>query len=403
MPPPPPPLSGDAALDALLSVPPYPPPTPLIGRRPLVNAGNTCFLGATLQALLALPPAASLAAAAAAAGPDFLRRAGAPTLAALGELGQALALDGSTAPGGLLPGRPLSVDALLPTLARLGGRAARPTQEDAQEYLVQLLDALHCELGALAAARRGGAGGAGDAAHPPPPPSDDDGGWVTAGRSRRDAAVTRGSPAVAGGATRVSAAFGGALRSEVRAPRAPPSATLQPFTVLSLGVGGAGVVDVESALDAFAAAEAVEGYRPRGAAAPARAAKTVTLADPPPAHVLPLCRGAYGAGTAGTLHARVAAPARLRLKASWLARGGGGGAPGAPPPPRRRHRDYALAAAVFHHGRSAAAGHYTAAVEAAEGGRGAWLEFDDAAVRAVRGGDVAADGGAYLLFYRAVD
>ena len=38
-----------------------------------------------------------------------------------------------------------------------------------------------------------------------------------------------------------------------------------------------------------------------------------------------------------------------------------------------------------------------------EGGEGGWLEFDDAAVRRVRGDAVASDGGAYLLFYRAVD
>ena len=416
------------ALASLLSVPAHPPPAPRLGRRPLANAGNTCFMGATLQALLSLPPFAGLVAAAAGVGGGELRKKGAPVLASLADVGAALSLSGpSTAtatPGDLLAGPALAVDCLLPTLARFGGAAARAaaaaratalaaaagrgshrpaarrappsSQEDAQEYLVHLLDAAHCELVALAGGQRAAAVTAAAVPTPSPSAANEDDGWVTAGRTRRDAAVTRGSVSVAGGATRVAAAFAGALRSEVRAGGgARPSATLQPFTVLSLDVADASVDCVEAALDAFVRPEGVEGYRPSPGAPPRRALKTLALADPPLCLVLHLCRFAYGsAAGSGKLHKRLPAPLELRLRAGWLARGGGSS------DTSRHHRTYRLAATVSHHGASSGVGHYTAAVE---GGDGGWLEFDDASVRRVRAEAVASDGGAYLLFYRAVD
>ena len=357
------------------------------------------------------------------------------------------------------------------------------SQEDAQEYLTHLLDSLHQELVGLRRAveeaeggeerrrqREGGDGGSGAPAAAAIAAAEEaapDGGndkeeeedsWITAGRTRRSSAVTRvsgtarsqqqqrsaGGGGGGGGATtavaptssspllapppplsRIAAAVGGALRSEVRARGFPASATLQPFTVLSLDVsslsgrvgggeewgGGAPSpssssfappprVSLEEALDAFVRPERLEGYRPKvagagaGAGAGAARRQTATAApraaaapsspsrspsvpatkslsvvanpSPPSLLVLHLMRFAFDAttGSSGKLHARVQFPLFLRMKPSWLSFSSV--SPSLGGQSSRTHqtpkREYRLVATVSHHGRGAAHGHYTAAV-----------------------------------------
>ena len=475
--------------------------------RGLTNAGAACYMNAALQALAGSAAWARLLGVASGVGAERLGRLGAPTLAALAELGAAVGVvkGGGEAPAAakaapppqpstptatappqqqlptttLLGGRPVDARAILPSLDALkavgvggAGRAAlapppvlhtgkgkrtaagsqqqptsgdrpvsraalaaAPRQEDAQEYLTHLLDAAHCELASLAGRRAGGGGGSAAAVAGAPPEhaghdEGEEGGegggggsWVTAGRTRRAAAVTRGSglgPPPAPGAsscpsstplTAIRAYFGGLLRSEVRTGgRAPPSATVQPFTVLPLDAGARGVACIPSCLDALARPEPIEGYRVAGGSAggavttTVRATKALTLAHPPPPTLLlHLNRFTYDGRGGGKLATPIAVPASLRLKSGWMS--GGGGAP-----PR-----YALVGVVAHHGNGLASGHYTASVAQPDG---RWLIFDDADVRPARGAPWAGeDGGrassgvgggggggdAYLVVYERVD
>jgi hypothetical protein len=350
---------------------------------------------------------------------------------------------------GDLPQLPASATAAQKRGAATGVRAVPlPRQEDAQEYLTHLLDAADCELGRLAdRVSRGLAREAGAAPAPAAAASattttttdgdgggGDEGGWVTAGRTRRAAAVTRGSGLGGGGAgaasdgglpsplpppppTAIRAAFGGLLRSEVRTGgRAPPSATLQPFTVLSLDAGAPDVACIPSALDALTRAEPIEGYRLPGGqpSAVVRATKSLSLAAPlPAALLLHLNRFSYDGRGGGKLRSPISAPATLRLKGSWLAAG---------TPPAR----YALVSVVAHHGPGLASGHYTAAVaqqqqhhhhrHQAEAGGGdgppkaKWLVFDDADVSLARHppweggfGGGGSGGDAYLVVYERAE
>jgi len=444
-------------------------------------------MNAALQALSGSGAWVRFLGAASGVGGPTLARLGAPTLAALAEFGTAVgvvaveagarekngvaglsAAPASTTapPPTLLGGHPVDARAILPSLETLkavgvggggggppppakhlpplsaardaGGKGAArsraacvravplPRQEDAQEYLTHLLDAADCELAALAG-RAGGGGQAGAPGGQQQQGQEDEGeegGWVTAGRTRRAAAVTRGSglggasPSASASSpaarplTAVRACFGGLLRSEVRTGGlAPPSATLQPFTLLSLDAGAPGVACIPSALDALTRPEPIEGYRVGGAgagggggsaSAPVRATKALTLSPPlPPTLILHLNRFTYdGAAGGGKLGVPIAVPATLRLKAAWLAGGGGGGG-GA--------RPYTLAGVVAHHGPGLGSGHYTAFVAQPDG---RWLVFDDADVRPARGapwsggaegstgfGGGGGGGDAYLVVY----
>jgi hypothetical protein len=365
------------------------------------------------------PPASTTTPALLLGGPPVDARAIMPSLDALKAAGL-----GGGAGGGPGPA-PAAADDLPPLSAAAApkkrGTAVRavplPRQEDAQEYLTHLLDAADCELarlGARVAAGRGGEKQQEEARGD----DDDESGWVTAGRTRRAAAVTRGSgapgPSTSTSAsaftttTPIRAAFGGLLRSEVRTGgRAPPSATLQPFTLLSLDAGAPGVACVASALDALTRAEPIEGYRVAGSgeSAAVRATKSLSLARPlPPALLLHLNRFVFDgtSGGGGKLRAPIAAPPTLRLKGSWLAAG-------TPP------ATYALVAVVAHHGPGLGSGHYTtAAALAPPDSRDSsttkkWFIFDDADVSVARSppweggfGGGGPGGDAYLVVYEKV-
>ena len=62
-----------------------------------------------------------------------------------------------------------------------------------------------------------------------------------------------------GGVTPASDVFGGALRSEVRAQGAPPSATLEPCFLVHLDIHPETVHSVSDALSAFTSPETISG------------------------------------------------------------------------------------------------------------------------------------------------
>ena len=62
-----------------------------------------------------------------------------------------------------------------------------------------------------------------------------------------------------GGVTPASDLFGGALRSEVRAQGAPPSATLEPCFLVHLDIHPENVHSITDALTAFTSPETITG------------------------------------------------------------------------------------------------------------------------------------------------
>lgn len=68
---------------------------------------------------------------------------------------------------------------------------------------------------------------------------------------------------VQGGVTPASDLFGGALRSEVRAQGAPPSATLEPCFLVHLDIHPENVHSITDALSAFTSPETITGASPQ--------------------------------------------------------------------------------------------------------------------------------------------
>ena len=64
-----------------------------------------------------------------------------------------------------------------------------------------------------------------------------------------------------GGESAASAIFGGALRSEVRARGAAPSANIQPFTMLHLDIHLDRVTSLADALAGYTQQETIQGVR----------------------------------------------------------------------------------------------------------------------------------------------
>jgi len=247
-------------------------------------------------------------------------------------------------------------------------------QEDAHEYLIALLDAVH----EACLARAPGAA--------PPPPA---------------LAAT----------SLIYALFGGALRSTVTCSDCGyASATAEPSLCLSLDIGGADTV--ASALARFTAGDILDGdnrYRcPRQGGKRVRAVKSLAVDAAPRVLVLHLKRFSYAHG-GRKLSQRVAYPETLDLAPYTLTQGGGGGggaskkkqgggakALATPPPPPML---YTLTGVLVHSGHSLHCGHYTAFVRA---GTGLWHCADDAHLAQVAD-RVALAQRAYILFYcRAV-
>uniref|UniRef100_A0A1D2A1N1 Ubiquitin carboxyl-terminal hydrolase n=2 Tax=Auxenochlorella protothecoides TaxID=3075 RepID=A0A1D2A1N1_AUXPR len=310
----------------------------------LQNLGNTCFMNSVLQCLIHTPPLAELLLSPACPRP-LPGRAGPDLLAATRELMQRSLQHRS---GVLAPA------AHAKSLRRVNGSFRLGRQEDAHEYLIALLDAMH---EACVPRRAPGA---------PPPP---------------------GPPA-----SFVTRIFGGVMASAVRCTSCGyESCTRDPFLDVNLEVAGAG--SVTGALERFTAGEALDGanrYRCPREGRPVRAVKSLRIASPPAVLALQLKRFGFG-GHGHKVTKRVDFGPVLDL-GPFLGggAGAGGGRGGA-----RGPLPYDLYAVLVHQGHSVHSGHYFCFVKAPSG---VWHCCDDASVGAVSERVVLAQR-AYLLFY----
>lgn len=418
--------------------------------RGLINGGNCCFINVVLQALLACSPFRQLLNACenAPAGSllqKFVRLAREmnatqfanghsppvsfsrnPNGYAHGQNGKAGILNPlALKDGALLREEPLLADwfyDVFPSSGSVGGNvsetangvlinnggSAGGSQEDAEEFLSFVLNALHEEL--VARNGNGVQKTANGISHPSiqtingrihtvKGPSEnrltqDDDGWTEMTRNGKSVEIRGGEFAQSG----ITDIFGGALRSEVNRARAKPSVTREPFFSLSLDIESGMIRDVEHAFCAYFEPEYLEGYTmegTKGLAVDAR--KQVLLMQTPQVLILHLKRFSHNSvtGALNKVSRDLAFPEILRVPGKVMHN-----------PASRWGADacktYELTAVVTHLGKELAGGHYTADVRwEGEDGECAWFLCDDSKVVRTNLQKVCRRE-AYLLFYSAV-
>lgn len=354
--------------------------------RGLINAGNLCFLNATLQALLSCSPFLKLL--------QELRtrdipKVDYPTLVAfVNFLSEFDMPHGSSSkmkdPSVIETGRPFSpamfegvVKNFTPDVP--SGFSGRTRQEDAQEFLSFVMDQMHDELLKLGEQISGMAVRKMSLVS-----SSEDDEWETVGPKNKSA-VTRTQSFLP---SELSAIFGGELKSIVKAKGNKDSATVQPYLLLHLDIFPEAVHTIEDALRLFCAPETLEGYRASNTAKAGvvRASKSVKIQTLSKVMILHLMRFSYGSQGSTKLHKPVHFPLELVLSSQLLVSRTNEG------------RKYELVATITHHGRDPSKGHYTADARYPDG---QWLRFDDASVTPVATSKVLHDQ-AYVLFYKQV-
>ncbi|KAJ4913606.1 Ubiquitin carboxyl-terminal hydrolase 24 [Raphanus sativus] len=355
--------------------------------RGLINAGNLCFLNATLQALLSCSPFVQLL-----QGIQLqdIPKTESPTLAAFSEFISELDVPSSSSFRNNIavvefgrPFTPAMFEAVLRNFTPdvLNNMSGRPRQEDAQEFLSFIMDQMHDELLKL---REESPRLTGSKSSVLSSASDDDE-WETVGPKNKSA-VTRTQSFVP---SELSDIFGGELRSVVKAQGNKDSATVQPYLLLHLDIHPEAVCTIEDALHLFSAPEDLEGYRASvtGKAGVVSARKSIKIQKLSKIMILHLMRFSYGNQGSTKLHKPVHFPLELNLGRYLLASS-----------PSNGGLKYELVATITHHGRDPSKGHYTAD---ARRKNNQWLRFDDASVTAIGPKQVLHDQ-AYVLFYKQV-
>lgn len=237
---------------------------------------------------------------------------------------------------------------------------ARGSQEDAQEFLTHVLNALHEELVALIAAPRvvsdgEAAGSAGEdaltKAASGTETSGSDVGWSEVGRGGRTAVVVRSAGEFAQSV--VTSIFGGTLRSELIRRDGASSVTREPFLCLQLDVDRGGLVrGLRDALRLYFEPEALEGFTSESTRQAVEARKHVTLDRLPQVLILHLKRFAHNAATGALtkIGRAIDFTETLYVEPGLLS--------SISVAPATDHRAYALTGVVTHVGRETAGGHY---------------------------------------------
>ncbi|CAO2834583.1 unnamed protein product [Amaranthus hypochondriacus] len=354
--------------------------------RGLINAGNLCFLNATLQALLSCSPFLKLLQE---LKTRDIPKVNYPTLVAfLNFVSEFDMPHGSSSKkkdrNFVETGRPFSpvmfegvVKKFTPDVP--SGFSGRTRQEDAQEFLSFVMDQMHDELLKL-----GGQASGMTVQDFSLVSSSEDDEWETVGPKNKSAVTRTQSFAP----SELSAIFGLQLKSVVKATGNKASATVQPYLLLHLDIFPEAVHTIEEALRLFCAPETLEGYRTSnpGKAGVVRASKSVKIQSLSKIMILHLMRFSYGSQGSTKLHKPVHFPLELVLSSQLLVS------------PTNEGRKYELVATITHHGRDPSKGHYTADARYPDG---QWLRFDDASVTAVPTSKVLHDQ-AYVLFYKQV-
>jgi len=267
----------------------------------------------------------------------------------------------------------------------------RGHQQDAEEFLGFLLEALHDEctqvmrhldVSSMATTAVNSSSATPTGASSPTSAADTND-WLEVGRKQR-AAITRssGNPITSSPITKI---FGGQLRSVLKVSGLKDSVTLEPFQPLQLDIGAPHIHNIVDALKGLTRTENLMGDfgSPRGAKG--QTTKQVLIESLPPVLILHLKRFQFDPTGTGTVKIwkKVDYPLELEIpkEVISLQKRNALNAEGVGLP------KYRLIAAVYHHGKNASGGHYTVDLRRQDGRE--WIRLDDTVIRRIRSEDVA--------------
>lgn len=239
-------------------------------------------------------------------------------------------------------------------------------QEDAEEFLSCLLNALHDEMIEIMKNNKNDLKPA-ELKHNAQEEDD----WQVIGPKNRGC-VTH---TTAYSKTPISNLFLGQMRSALHYAGAQSTATLQPFFSLQLDIQNEKVNSVRDALACLVSKEPLTGYVCSKTGQEVEASRQITLEELPPILILHLKCFVYDkSGGIQKLMKRVDFTSDLELSKEFLS-------PSQKGKLKEGQRKYKLFAVVYHDGKEATKGHYITEVHHA--GVGGWLRFDDSIVRLV--------------------
>jgi ubiquitin carboxyl-terminal hydrolase 10 len=256
-------------------------------------------------------------------------------------------------------------------------------QQDAEEFLGWLLQALDDECSKAMDASPAGAPAKDEASVPTSPSDKGDASdvWMEVGR-RQKPAITRSSGSTS--SSPISKIFGGLLRSELRVPGLKPSITTEPYQPLQLDIGSPAIRNIIDAMKGLTSQEKLHGDFNTARGKNVEASKQVLIDELPPVLILHLKRFHFEAeGGISKISKKIGYPLELDIPKEVLSRQKVASLGSNMP-------RYRLFAVVYHHGKNASVGHYTVDVRRQDGSQ--WVRFDDTKIEAIRAEDVARRG-----------
>jgi len=254
-------------------------------------------------------------------------------------------------------------------------------QQDAQEFLLHVVDQLHEEMISLRKkatselkSSQDALAGFGDDEKGGGGAANNQDEWEEVGKNNKSAVTRRHTTE----RSRMSSIFGGLLKSTVRTTEAKPSVCIEPFSVLQLDISPDEVDSVSEAMKRFSAPEYLDDYAPNCVAS-----KTVQIEEAPLVLVIQLLRFSY-THTGHSIKLTKKCEILDHLDVETTASG----------PPL----DYELFATVSHHGNSLQNGHYTADIKDS---CGQWFHCDDEEI--LSGTSHFGSDDVYIIMYRRKD